>query len=225
MNGSEFLPVKGIAILFALAASAFQQNTVQPPTPPSYTVDCSTVNATLSCRSFNEMVEKKDPDLLSEIKAPSFVCFRSTEDVFSVVSPASAPDLVYYKETTKYLSQAGGVVFYNRYSSGIAEDSRIVMGNWNKFSMVNSEPSFESLKEGNTQASISSAELSVTYAYKNLSGSTTTYSPQVRRSTKRFLEMFQFPDDAPPTGKNKVPPEKPHGSSRVENTGYCAEFK
>jgi hypothetical protein len=221
--------MKQIALLLALAASTFAQNSVPqnstpPPTPPSYTVDCSTVNAPLSCRSFNEMVEKKDPDLLSQIKHPSFVCFRPHEDVFSIISGGPPVDVA-YKKTTEYLWEAPGLIFYLRFNNGISEQFRLIGGTWSKFPTISPEVTFQSSKESDTKTSISDSELSLGYEYKNLNGSTTTYTIQIRRSTKRFVETYQYPDDPPSPEKNKGAQEKPQSQSQIQDTGYCTEFK
>jgi len=223
--------VKSIAlILFLGAASAVGQDIGTPsaklPTlAPGYTVDCATVFAVISCRSYNEMIENKDEDLLGAVKTPSLVCFRDDEDAFVVLAEiVPSPNLV-YRETSKVVSETSGVVFYYRFKKGLNDDFRYVSGMWSKLNLGEAPSiSFESSKGSDTKVSISPAELSVSYQYKNLGGSITSYSIQVRRSTKRFVETFQFPDEPAAPEKNKPAVPKRPGNTRMEYTGHCAEF-
>jgi hypothetical protein len=71
---------------------------------------------------------------------------------------------------------------------------------------------YKDLAGGRTGGSlvINDTELELSYKLPNSEGSTTTYSMQLRRATKRFVETFE-----PSEGKTLVP---------ITVTGYCSEF-
>ena len=48
-------------------------------------VDCSQIKSP-GCKSFNEMVKSRDPDILADLsREAGYVCFRSGEDSFSII--------------------------------------------------------------------------------------------------------------------------------------------
>lgn len=187
--------------------------------------DCSVVKAVESCKSFNEMIQNRDDEILVAIKYPSFVCFRPDEDEFFMFSDIEPSDLV-YKDVSKTMSQATSIAFYYRYKKGVQSDLRYIDGTWTKITYGPAPIfSFQSRKDGDASLSITNSEISLGYDYKNLAGSTTAYAIQVRRSTKRFVETFQFPDEPTPAQKGKAPTTQHESKTRAEFTGYCAEFK
>jgi hypothetical protein len=222
--------VRRIALICVAAGTAFAQNLPTPPVTlptlvPGFTVDCAALNATDSCKSYNEMIEHHDEEIVAEVKPPSFVCFRPDDDIFLTMSPTSPPQFLSIKPGKPgAIDSIDGYVYYNTYKKGVADDSRFISGNWKRVPL-SSDPFFASAKDNPTKAFVSSTELTVSFEYKNLRGSTTKYSLQIRRSTKRFVESYEFPDEKPAaTSKNRVPATAPAGNSRLEYTGYCAEF-
>lgn len=194
-----------------------------PPLPelvlPYRKVDCSIMHAPLACPSFNEMVDKKDSALLDQLRDFAFVCFEDTEDTFIVISfrqPSSAQS---YKKDSIGLLVASGRVGYFRYKNGVSDDVAFAHGSWIK---TGPDDSSQFLNYGvphatnSEDASIDDSEANFSYKFRNLSKLMTAYSIQVRRSTLRFVETYQW---------EEINKDKKQIARRVENTGFCAEFR
>jgi hypothetical protein len=198
---------------------------VDIPFDKDYSVDCSDFGMSPGCKSFNELVSKQDEDIISQVQTQAFVCFVPNEDTFMMLS-YQGPEPSLFTEKTKFTETEDGVVFYSRFKSGIQDEFKILPGTWTRTKSNVAWVSFESSKEVPAHASISSPELSFAYDYKNLRGTTTTYALQIRRSTKRFVQTFQFPNDDSPAKNTKSPqPQNSASKMRTEDTGHCAEFK
>jgi hypothetical protein len=72
------------------------------------------------------------------------------------------------------------------------------------------QSNYKELAGGRTDGSlvINDTELALSYKFPNKEGSTTAYSMQLLKSTKRFVETFE--------------PSK--GTIPITVTGYCSEF-
>lgn len=211
-----------IIVLMAAASAIAQDVPPQLPAQKSFKTDCSKVAMATSCKSYNEMVDAKDKDLMGYLSTENaFVCFRETEDVFSLISFVE-PAQSFYKKDKKYpfLLTASGLLFYSRYAKGQNDDFRMFPGTWS--GMARTETSME-LADRPTfstndavkpnQASVDQSEVGIIYTYQNLSRTTTTYSIQIRRSTLRFNETWTFPAD-----------DKKSADTRIEATGHCITF-
>jgi hypothetical protein len=206
--------VKQLALLLLLVNSVFAQETPKV-SAERFRVDCSMMGTAPGCKSYNEMVEANDKDILDYLKEGSaLACFRENEDVFTLIAFDEPGHELYTKDLKSGLLKTFGLVFYLRFSNGLSDDFRMSPGTWTL--SPNSElsaASFDANQGTPVQASVESSEVSVYYSYQNLAKTTTKYGIQIRRSTLRFTETWQYPDD-----------EKQKGESRTTNTGHCAAF-
>jgi hypothetical protein len=210
--------VRKTALLFVVfLGSVLAQNAAPPSATPSYAADCSMVYAPTACRSFNEMVTKKDKDLVSTLASGyTFVCFRSQEDTFVLISYSRPASVLFKKHPTLEYFQREGIVFYDRYKDGVRDDSQMSAGEWAKFDLASENASFgpqEKSAPNAPQSTINDAEVGFAYSFSNIAGTKTDYQIQIRRSTLRFVETYSAPDDP-----------KKGTFSKTTATGYCAEF-
>jgi hypothetical protein len=206
--------VKNVAfILLFAAAGAFAQNT-SAPSGSSLKTDCTKIELTLSCGSFNEMVEGNDKDLLSAIQGfdHAFVCFRTDEDTFIVVSISTPYTSTFRKSATdKSLSTAYGRVRYKRYKDGVSDYIRFGPGSWVRSEGISD--SFETKEGAPVSAFMDDDELNISFKYANIVKTTSDYNLTIRRSTRRFTETVYV---------KETRPGKPDYKST--ETGHCTEF-
>jgi hypothetical protein len=158
-------------------------------TPSDPSIQCTGDFAITSCKTFKEMVEAKDQDVVTEISRRSMVCFRPDEDVFAVVSlgiPSS------FDAPQAGTQMAKGDVFYHLYSDGNHRESRMVQGQWTKMASDRVEDASFHGKSGGTEISFTPSSLSVSYSFQNMSGDTTDYVMEVRVSTLRFVQNWTY---------------------------------
>ena len=210
-------------ILFAISSAFAQTNS--PAVIKNFHADCTTVHATKSCDSFNELITQQDKDVIDDLKGGAFVCFLSEEDAFAIVTTTIPADNLFSPTKVRKLTQVNSVEFYKRFKNGLNDETKIVMGAWTKAVFNEDDPprySFESSKMGDTTLSIDPSEIFAEYKFQNLGKSSTTYTLQIRRSTRRFVETYGFPATPPSDPKAKAS-FTPH-DEKLESTGYCAEF-
>jgi len=212
--------IKLVLVIGMCASAALAQDQPSSTPPKDYSVDCSKFSLSPGCKSFTELVDSKDKDILDRLVGDSFVCFRPDEDVFLIASYLK-PDESAYLRTGKYTSEQTGIFFYNRFKEGLTDDYETAYGTWTKNTVAGEDVRFSAKPP--YSALIDAGEVSFSYQYKNMRGTNTSYLLQIRKSTKRFVETFDA-DDLPVSDKNKSATQKPAGASRYENTGYCAEF-
>ena len=224
--------MKYVAILALLVAipSAHAQiikNVPPPAENAEYLYDCSKLSyGSPGCKSFNEMIENKDATILSNLKSPNhaFVCFVPYEDQFITLSFQVPPDGTFLASKTSpgLLVTLGTTLFY-RFENGVQHSSDILFGEWRKTKSFSGPPVFVSEDStSRTSAYISYEELSYSQQFENLAGTKTIYTLQIRRSTLRFTETFDFPE-IPSATKGGNTTTK--AIERSTHSGYCAEFK
>jgi hypothetical protein len=158
------------------------------------------------CKSFNEMLAAQDKDVLRSLAGSdqAYVCFRTGEDVFTIVSFEKTDDLYSFKKTATSIAETSGFPTLTRYKEGVSEDYQPFWGKWRKLASASNETA-HFIGGGSAlrpfRVSIDNSEVSVSYQWKNVSNTITTYTLQIRRSTKRGLETLEAPP--PPTDKNK----------------------
>lgn len=210
-----------ILAIVILSLRAHAQTTSEP-----YAFNCSTLQSpSEGCKSYNEMIVKKDKELMEFIENESdvYVCFRPGEDVFLFLGFKTPGDAKFRMGSSGYL-EANGQTVYFRYSGGVMEDSKIGNGVWTKFA-VKGGPAFFTREGSEVRSSISDSEFSVAYTFPNLSHKTTNYSVSVRRSTLRFSEQYTFPQP-PATSKRGIKQEpSSETDNRLSYSGYCAQIK
>ncbi|HET8892091.1 MAG TPA: hypothetical protein VFQ41_24550 [Candidatus Angelobacter sp.] len=159
------------------------------------------------CKSFNDMIAAQDTDLLTSLTGhyQAYVCFRTGEDVFTVVSFQDTEVLSDFKRVTGTgMAETFGLAELNRYKDGVSEDSKLFTGKWHKLQTASNDAAYFSgggLAANPSSIHVNASEVSVSYKWKNVSNTITTYTLQIRRSTKRGLETLEAP--RPLTEKNK----------------------
>jgi hypothetical protein len=208
---ATFYELTGILVTFAQDNKGFKP----------INVDCQKVKAIQSCQSFNEMVASHDKDLTDLFKGAGVVCFRPDEDVFFLITFDDGPIL----DETKKPPSTFGAAFYQGYQSETSDNSKAVYGKWTKpFGAL----LFTSTSPGNVNTTIDDSEIFFAFEYKNIGQGITNYSVQVRRSTLRFLETFEWTlpkDNKPAKTAPKAPSIKPEmETKKITNSGYCNAF-
>jgi hypothetical protein len=215
------LPYLFLLLVLFSPALAHAQTVSQP-----YAFNCNALQSpSEGCKSYNEMIVKKDKELMEFIENEStvYVCFRPEQDVFLFLG-FSTPGEAQFKMGASGHLESSGQSLYFRYSDGVLEDSKVGNGVWTKFTTKNG-PVFFTPEGSEVQSSISDSELSVSYTFPNLTHKRTNYSVTLRRSTLRFSEQYTFPQLPVPSrkGVKEVPPSET--DNRLAYTGYCAQIK
>jgi len=148
----------------------------------------------------------------------TYVCFREGEDVFYMISLGTPPggDFKKIGQSPFYRPPYHGLVFYKRFKGGQDDDSKIVSGEWTKLG-PDASPNFETPAKQIPSLHVTESEISFYEEYKNVGGGETTYSLQIRRSTMRASETFQWhisPAD---------PKKQPNNGSDTDS-GHCILF-
>ena len=212
--------VFALMIVISSGALLFAQDT--------HSVDCAKFNSP-ACTSFNEMLSKGDDEISNAIKTDTaFVCFREYEDAFLIISFQQPIDRL-FRISTPNISTQSGMVWYLRFKDGVSDDEQVSGGKWKKLQIGDTPSiSFASEPGRESSASINDSEVTFSYTFKNLSGTKTEYSLQIRRSTMRFHEIYQWPHQVEEKGKGTKPepatPSEAKGSDRSDNSGYCTRF-
>lgn len=173
-------------------------------------ISCPDPAAVAACKSFEQLLEARDADILDSIKPTSYVCFRPKEDVFWIFrfdKPRgwSQPDSSDAQSTR-------GLASLVEYRNGVSSKAKLGLGTWSRV------PSFGGAadrfayspvegRDKGLQFIIDSDEISVDFDYQNLDSERVFYSLQIRRSTGRFAETFKI---------QKV---------QVEDSGTCFIYK
>jgi hypothetical protein len=169
--------------------------------------DCSGDRNTQSCRSFNEMIEGHDMTVLQSTSDDSYACFRPGDDVFFLIS--------FHQATSE--KGAFPLVGYHLFKKGVLDDSRVAYGKWTKqsdgsFDFEETKPPPSKQLVFNAHSSITESNVTFSYSFENPTGKKTEYSVKIQRSTLRFVETYQWPNQR---GKG----EEPNTYS-----GYCASY-
>jgi hypothetical protein len=194
-----------------------------PPEP----VDCKKFSEYLpGCTSFNEMLAADDKGVVSKLTGLNhgYVCFRTAEDVFTIISIRKpAADLFKKVVGDPELVEMFAVATIERYKNGLSEDWQAFSGKWSKLAsdapdqatFLGSRGSKSTQRDLQGSVAVDASEVSVAYRWENLSNTVTTYRLQIRLSTKRVLETLEAPPA--PTAKNR---------SILHTTyqGYCAAY-
>lgn len=178
-------------------------------------LDCSQFDFSQGCRSFNEMVASKDRDVVAVMEGgnESFACFRPDEDVFIIVSFPSFDEKRTVQATPRIMEHPGSLM-YTRFKAGISDDFQYSQGTWRRFTNLPSDyTNFYSLPKF-PNASIDNSEISIAYTYDNIGGRKTDYSFKIRRSTLRFVEVFEIPSDK----------KDDKSVTQIKVSGHCSQL-
>lgn len=168
------------------------------------------------------MVEKGDKDILRalELHQHSLACFRTDEDVFVLIS-FSDPKPEYYRKsplTSHYVQQDGDLEF-SKYNQGVHEASVSASGLWAKRAgQDDATATFSTPEKVEPNANIDDSEISFKYRFQNQSKTQTRYIIQIRRSTLRFVEHFQW------DGLNAPRKSDSLSSGTSTSDGYCVQI-
>jgi hypothetical protein len=210
--------VKVIVLFLSLilSAAAQQPSSSQASAPPAPspkipTADCTLVDDSPGCRSFNEMLVSQDKDLTSAFDGSYIVyaCFERGADIFRIISISSPNPLLYEKEKSTPIESQKSVAFYQQFKNGVSSDFQIIGGTW-KHSPGFSE--FFNSAPGDQTISVNDAEVAYTDTYENLRKTKTTYTLTIRRSTLRFAQNYRYPSE-----DNKA-------VENVDETGRCLHY-
>ena len=204
----------GVLSVPCFAREKDRQQAQQPSIKP---FDCPSGAGLVACNSFREMLRAHDPDITEKISrdhTKTYVCFEPEGDTFLVLS---------YGVPTHWTKDTKDDTFVAKYQTlrladyknGVSSSFVHALLLWTATpdlgisSMAADTDSLPSSKRKPITASIDDAEVSISYSFDNVEGTTTGYSLQVRRATKRFAETYFV--------------NSKH-SSQSTRTGYCAEF-
>jgi hypothetical protein len=217
--------MKASALLFTvLTLSCYTFGQSQPIVlPHDFCSDFSA--ATLSCKSFKELVDHGDKEILDILRqqcragggrrGATYVCFKEGADKFLVVS-FNMPEE--WEKTTLGHLTGESMLCSDEYENGSPGDQRFSSLDWLRLDKYH-DPSdantpvtgklFDDklhVTPGETAATVGLSAISVRYSFTNKSGSLTDYKLLIRRSTRRFVETYD--------ADNKTYTE----------TGHCAVF-
>jgi len=193
--------------------------------------DCAIIKSP-GCKSFNEMLTNRDPDIVETIKQPNYstyVCFQPNDDAFTMLTfslptnnwkrtrecwEAEEKEIINSpacnKEEQEFQSFVSSI-----YKHGIYNDSYELPFTWVRSKLLGTigQSEYKDWAGGRTDGSlvINDTELELSYKFLNKEGSTTAYSMQLRKATKRFVETFE-----PSEGKSII---------FITVTGDCSEFR
>lgn len=169
--------------------------------PPA---DCSDPDARLACRSFTQLLESRDADIIAVVKPAAYVCFRPKEDAFFVVGFDPPPKNI-LKERDQSVSQTG-VVQLSEYRNGVSGMLKTAVGEWLTTPPIAGTPGIVRflyssegkpyVAEEKLSVSIFPDELNLHVEYRNGSGALTDRSISIRRSTGRFVDTFAVKEKA-----------------------------
>jgi hypothetical protein len=209
----------GLVVVFGSTMGFGQAAGSKAPDLNLKALDCRTQWSDLdSCKSFTELLQNKDKDLLEAFKPDqnAFVCFRSEEDAFFVIGWQIASDFRKAPNKPGESSAelvAASMASYTLYRNGVLSDWHAWFDYWKKWpfqSDADAHISAKNQKQGNFNADAS--EVNVSFGFENRIGTTTKYSVSVRRSTGRFTETISAPDTK---GGKEVP---------FDRTGRCLQY-
>jgi hypothetical protein len=201
-----------------------------PATPvvSTFKADCRGVRALKSCQSFNEMIDQRDETLMKSLVSNiAFVCFRSNEDVFFVVN-FEPPTFLDEPSAKKPIQTVTGFIYYERFKEGISESSQMAIGEWRK-TRWSDQPLWKSSSGEKAFVILDESEITFGFSYENVGRGKTNYLAQVRRSTKRFVETFEwnFPKETkvPKQSRSSVQAVNDIESGKDTNSGYCVAYQ
>lgn len=192
-----------------------------PPQLSKYEVNCASLFSA-GCSSYNEMVQKKDKQLLHDFDTydHAFACFRTAEDVFMLLYYSDpVPDAYSKSPLTNPFVQQEDFVSYARYKHGLLDDYQATQGLWRKRAhATDNNATFVSSPSSDPSARIDDSEISFFYTFQNIYDAKTSYSLRVRKSTLRFSEVFEW------QGQKNAKKDQDN-AGMTDNTGQCAEVK
>jgi len=175
--------------------------------PAHKLIECTHGWDTLGCRSFQQMTDNNDTEVIDRLRPPlhAFVCFPSDNDRFIIAS---------YVESK---SPSAATVEISTYSHGVQDWSWTFLGHWinagkNLAFVSNENPEGEQRQDF---AAIDDTEVEIRNTFPNTSGGNSTEILRIRRPTLRFAETI---NGIITNGREEKP-------LNVAYTGYCAEFK
>jgi hypothetical protein len=155
-----------------------------------------------SCRSYMELVDNQDPEVLGMISGDkrAFVCFREDEDTFVLVSwlmPMKSgfwPSKILDGAAPPDEVRSAGAAAYVDYRGGVEQvlNCHLWRGFWTAQSkaLVDQASFSAATKDRAEWANVDSSQAKLVFTYKNSLRALTMYSITINLSTGRFLEEF-----------------------------------
>jgi hypothetical protein len=178
---------------------------------------------TQSRKSFDELVARKDKDVLAYVHSSNltYACFMLDEDVFVLVSynlpsPLSWSPLIKDDRNSMQIAD-GKTLAFETYKNGVEDISRRGGFKWVKLfpdsdpsgtgtGFTTGEPAITWPKEWSLDVSITSATVFTTFSFENAANSTTNFEFVIQKSTKRFVKTLSVANE------------------QFVTTGYCIVF-
>lgn len=180
------------------------------PAPPK---DCSGFSSE-GCSSFGQMLRAGDTGILAQVSGErtAYVCFQEYTDAFLIASFQTPGAFV---PKSKLIGQAESMFDYSKYTDGVRGGLPVAgyaLMTWT--GIDNLPPSglaHTAIGHGKDRATVldtvDPTEIDIAGTYQNIGGTATTYSLQIRRSTLRYKETFEW---------NKT---------EISNVGRCVEYQ
>lgn len=216
-----------LLVIPALAQDAAAQGTAQSPdarpTPAKISpanpppADCSAMASISACNSFNEMLKARDSEILAYLDGngvKTYVCFRSNEDLFLVISFREPSQYLWVPDKLhSHFFKQRGVVTAAEYRGGVMEDYRPAFVTWGKLGEDDENPTATPdrktrLDSRVAEANVDHDEITTSYSFTNYKNGITDYILRIRRATKRFVEDFAVKTD----------------HTQFSTNGYCSEY-
>lgn len=180
----------------------------QTGTPKSPSTLCAGDLAIPSCRSFQEMLHKKDR-ATTEALAPNqeaYACFDPRDDDFTLIS-FTALDRIDMIALANHAESISAQVRWSNYRNGLSIREQQWEGRWNQSNdgpilLAGTDPT------GPEGMLVTAVEVSLEYSGQNNGGTTTKTQLFIRRSTLRFTERLTATGDP----------------ISIESTGRCLHF-
>jgi hypothetical protein len=202
--------MKAAIIFFMLSLPLIAQKASTPEPAKITPADCTVIDRSPACQSFNELVVAHDKDLIGMLQGDyiTYVCFEKDEDVFMLFSISPATPSLYQKQKSSAMETQRSTAFYQKFKNGVGQDFQFLAGTWKR--IMDSE--YFSTDPGDEGISFNQTELIYTDTYENLRKTKTQYSISIRRSTLRFAANYAFPSE-----DNKA-------TTSLDDTGHCLFF-
>ena len=176
-----------VLVVLFLAGSALSQ--AKAPL-----VDCRKIKSSPACKSFNQMLERGDRDLVDAISGANqaVVCFRPDEDTFVLVSYGRVGGRPFLAGPEPNLERSSASVKAMVYKNQLPDDLRHWAGYWQKQAgQPKNQGVFASSNEDGGKVKIDPSGLLISYDFSNSDKTTTTYTLQVHRPTLGAVETFE----------------------------------
>jgi hypothetical protein len=173
---------------------------------------CPDVESTKACKSFEELLQADDPDLMSDLAQQDhiYACFLPDEDVFFEVNFSEPSWFNFAKPSDEQIKDGispnaltvlgGSEIAY--YTNGIWDENKSlhIIGNWIYYRLGEKTDDFKSMRMNATskraqfkgqEIEIDNDRWALSETYKNRANTQTRHSLTLQPSTGRFKETYE----------------------------------